>query len=316
MRDNYNRDIDYVRISLTEKCNLRCIYCMPEGYTPSGEKEITREEVNKIVSALATIGIKKVRFTGGEPLVRNDIIDIINDTKKVSGIKDIAITTNGVLLESKIVKLKEAGLTRINISLDSLKSETFKTITGGNLEGILKSIQKAIELGIFVKLNMLPIKEYNDNEIVDFINLTKDMPIDVRFIELMPMGKARDFKGIESDDIKEIIENLSLGYTEIPNEGTGPVVLYKINGYKGRVGFISPISHSFCHLCNRIRITSDKKLKTCLHNKGEIDLIPYFDNQDELVHVLSNGILKKYEKHTLNSDKISNSGRDMVRIGG
>lgn len=316
MQDNYNRNIDYVRISLTEKCNLRCIYCMPKGYVPSNEVEITREEVNKIVSALATIGIKKVRFTGGEPLVRNDIIDIINDTKNVNGIKDIAITTNGVLLEDKIMKLKEAGLTRINISLDSLKKDTFKNITGGNVDGILKSIKKAMELGIFVKLNMLPIKGHNDGEIIDFINLTKDLPIDVRFIELMPMGPAKDFKGIESDDIKSIIENLKEGYTEIPNEGTGPATLYKINDYSGRVGFISPISHSFCHLCNRIRITSDRKLKTCLHNKGELDLAPYLNNQDELISALRDGILRKYEKHTLNKDKISNSGREMVRIGG
>ncbi|KMT22698.1 GTP 3',8-cyclase MoaA [Clostridium cylindrosporum] len=316
MRDNYNRDIDYVRISLTEKCNLKCIYCMPEGYVPRGEEEITREDVNKILVTLASMGIKKVRFTGGEPLVRNDIVDIIKDTKKIPGIKDIAITTNAVLLDKKIYDLKEAGLTRINISLDSLKPETFKNITGGNVEGILNGIKKAVELGIFVKLNMLPIKGYNDNEIEDFINLTKDMPIDVRFIELMPMGPAKDFRGIKSDDIKDIIVKMGKDYTEIENEGTGPAILFKLEGHKGRVGFISPMSHKFCHLCNRIRITSDKKLKTCLHNLGEVDLGPFINDSDALKEVLNQGILKKYEKHTLDTDNISKSGREMVRIGG
>ncbi|MEG0371376.1 MAG: GTP 3',8-cyclase MoaA [Clostridium sp.] len=316
MKDNYKRDIDYCRISLTERCNLRCIYCMPKGYVPKSESEISREEVNKIISALSTIGIKKVRFTGGEPLVRSDIVDIIKDTKKIDGICDIAITTNAVLLNDKIHDLKEAGLTRINISLDSLKEETFRGITGGNLIGILDSIQKAIDMGIFVKLNVLPIKGYNEDEIIDFINLTKDMPIDVRFIELMPMGPAKNFKGIKSSDIKNIIDNMGIEYNEIGNEGTGPVNLYKISGYSGRVGFISPISHNFCHLCNRIRITSDKKLKTCLHNAGEIDLAPFINNQNDLIEALSNGIVKKYERHTLNDDKISKGGRDMVRIGG
>ncbi len=315
MKDNYNRDIDYVRISLTEKCNLRCIYCMPKGYVPNGEVEISRDHVNKIVKALASIGIKKVRFTGGEPLVRKDIIDIIKDTRAVEGIKDIAITTNGVLLKDKLVDLKEAGLTRINISLDSLDPTTFKKMTGGDLEGILEAIHKAIEFNIFVKLNMLPIKGCNENEIIDFIKLTKDLPMDVRFIELMPMGPAKDFNGIESDNIREMMSSIGK-YTQVENEGRGPATVYKIEGHKGRVGFISPMSHNFCDSCNRIRITSDGKLKTCLHNAGETDLMPYIDSETQLKDTLYNGILKKYEKHTLNIDKISKSGREMVRIGG
>ena len=188
-------------------------------------------------------------------------------------------------------------------------------MTGGDLEGILEAIHKAIEFNIFVKLNMLPIKGCNENEIIDFIKLTKDLPMDVRFIELMPMGPAKDFNGIESDSIKEMINSIGK-YTQVENEGRGPATVYKIEGHKGRVGFISPMSHNFCDSCNRIRITSDGKLKTCLHNAGETDLMPYIDNEMELKDTLYNGILKKYEKHTLNIDKISKSGREMVRIGG
>lgn len=317
MQDNYNRIINYARISLTEKCNLRCIYCMPNGYTPNSKGEITKEEVNKIVGALASLGINKVRFTGGEPLVREDIVDIVRETKEIQGIEEIAITTNGVLLKDKLKDLKEAGLTRINISLDSLKKDTFKDMTGGNVEGILSAIKAAIDFGIVVKLNMLPIKGYNENEIIDFINLTKAMPIEIRFIELMPMGPAKDFSGIKSDDIRNIMSSLGKNFKEVPNSrGSGPATLFDIEGHIGKVGVISPISHNFCHLCNRVRITSDRKLKTCLHNADDLDLTPFINNSNVLKEELSKGILKKHEKHTLNEDKISKSGREMVRIGG
>lgn len=317
MQDNYSRNINYVRISLTEKCNLKCIYCMPDGYIPNSKGEITREEVNNIIKALVTLGIDKVRFTGGEPLIREDIIEIIKDTKKIPEIKDIAITTNGVLLKEKIDNLKEAGLTRINVSLDSMKDKTFKAMTGGNVNGIVSSIKKAIDIGIYVKLNMLPIKNYNHNEIIEFINLTKEYPIEVRFIELMPMGPAKGLKGIESDEIKNIMDKEKIEYSEVPNtNGSGPATLFSIKGHKGKVGVISPMSHKFCHLCNRVRITSDRKLKTCLHNIDDLDLTPVINDKNLLKEELIKGILKKHEKHTLNEDKISKSGRDMVRIGG
>lgn len=317
MQDNYNRTINYARLSLTEKCNLRCIYCMPDGYIPNTKGEITRDEVNKVIKALASIGINKVRFTGGEPLVREDIIDIIKDTNSIPEIKDIAITTNGVLLGDKIDDLKKAGLTRINISLDSMKEDVFKSLTGGNVGGIVEAIKKAIDLSIYVKLNMLPIKNYNNKEIIDFINLTRDLPIEVRFIELMPMGPAKDLEGIKSDDIKDIMLKEGKEFKEVPNSGdSGPATLFNILGHKGKVGVISPISHKFCHLCNRVRITSDRKLKTCLHNVDDLDLTPFINDQDLLREKLISGIRKKHEKHTLNEDNISKSGRDMVRIGG
>lgn len=314
MEDKFKRQIDYARISITESCNLRCIYCMPNGYVPTSSKLISREEINVIVKALAKLGVKRIRLTGGEPLLRNDIVDIVSDTNSIETIKDIGITTNAVLLNKYLNPLKEAGLKRLNISLDSLKKETFKKMTGGNLDNVLKSIKTAIDMGLKVKINMIPIIGINDSEIQDFINLTRDNNLDVRFIELMPLGPGASYKGIDSDTIKNMIG--ADATIKIENNGGGPSEVYWVNGHKGRVGFISPMSHNFCSSCNRVRITSDGKLKTCLHNPEEIDLVPFINDMDKVTEVLYNGIFNKYQRHTMNEDGISKSDRPMVRIGG
>lgn len=314
MEDRFNRNINYARISITDSCNLRCIYCMPDGYKPCNKKIITREEIKKIVEALASLGIKRIRLTGGEPLIRHDIVEIISDIKSVQGIEDIGITTNGILLYNLIDDLENAGLKRVNISLDSLKPETFSKITGGSINKVITSIEKCISKGIRVKINMVPIVGINDEEISDFIKLTEEMDIDVRFIELMPIGPGVDYKGIKSDDIKKLLGNLKL--TGAQNFGGGPSDVYKLDGHLGRIGFISPMTHNFCSQCNRIRITSDGKLKTCLHNADEIELLRFIDNKDELIKVLHDGIYSKYERHTMDVDKVSRSQRKMVGIGG
>lgn len=314
MEDKFKRQIDYARISVTESCNLRCIYCMPNGYVPTSSKLISREEINVIVKALAKLGVKRIRLTGGEPLLRNDIVDIVSDTNSIETIKDIGITTNAVLLNKYLNPLKEAGLKRLNISLDSLRKETFKKMTGGNLDNVLESIKTAIDMGLKVKVNMIPIIGINDNEIQDFINLTKDNDLDVRFIELMPLGPGASYKGIDSDAIKNMID--ADATIKIENNGGGPSEVYWVNGHKGRVGFISPMSHNFCSSCNRVRITSDGKLKTCLHNPEEIDLVPFINDMDKVTEVLYNGIFNKYQRHTMKEDGISKSDRPMVRIGG
>jgi cyclic pyranopterin phosphate synthase len=314
MEDRFRRKIDYARISMTEKCNLRCIYCMPHGYVPSNKKIISRNEIRHIVQALSSLGIKRIKLTGGEPLLREDIIEIVSDIKNIEGINDIGITTNGTLLDKYINELKRGGLNRINVSLDSLKKDVFKRITGGNIDNVIKSIKRAIELGFIVKINMLPIHGVNDNEIKDFIELTRDLDIDVRFIELMPMGPGKDYKGVRSDIIKKMLNHAVM--MRVENNGGGPSEVYQIEGYKGRIGFISPMSHNFCHQCNRIRITSDGKLKTCLHNPQEIDLMPYIENIEKLKEVIYNGVQNKYEKHTMDIDRESKSLREMVRIGG
>lgn len=314
MRDRYMRNIDYARISVTDACNLRCIYCMPEGYIARNYKTLDLSEIDNIINALVGLGVKKIRITGGEPLIREDIIEIICCIRRYKEIQDIGITTNGILLNAYAKKLKLAGLKRINISLDSLKEDVYKEITGGSLSEVLNGIKHCIELGMKVKINMVPIRGINDNEIMDFINLTENWDIDVRFIELMPLGPGVNYMGLSSDIIKGLIKNLTPVGKEL-NSG-GPSEIYRIDGYKGRVGFISPISHSFCGTCNRLRITSDGKLKTCLHSSDEIDLVPVIHDIELLKNKISEGILKKEKEHRLKIDNISNSIREMVRIGG
>lgn len=314
MRDRFNREINYARISITDNCNLKCIYCMPNGYTPTNKKIITREEIKTLVQALALLGIKRIRLTGGEPLIRNDIVDIIRDIRGINGIEDIGITTNGIMLGKLIDDIVDAGLKRVNISLDSLNGETFRRITGGNIEKVMDSIEKCISMGLKVKINMVPIVGINDHEIMDFIKLTEKMDIDVRFIELMPIGPGVDYKGIKSDDIKKLLGGLQM--TKVENFGGGPSEVYKVENHVGNIGFISPMTHNFCSQCNRIRITSDGKLKTCLHNPDELELMKYIDDMDKLVKVLHDGIYGKYEKHTMDVDKVSRSKRKMVGIGG
>lgn len=314
MEDRFNRNINYVRISITDSCNLRCIYCMPNGYKPCDKRIITREEIKILVEALTSLGIRRVRLTGGEPLIRNDIVDIIRDIRSVKGIEDIGITTNGILLYTLIDELESAGLRRINISLDSLKEDIFRKITGGSIENVLNSIERCISKGIKVKINMVPIVGINDMEIMDFINLTENMDIDVRFIELMPIGPGIDYKGIKSDDIKKMLGDIKM--TKVENLGGGPSEVYKLDKHKGRIGFISPMTHNFCSQCNRVRITSDGRLKTCLHNADEIELLKHVKDRNKLIEILHDGIYSKYEKHTMNVDKVSKSMRKMVGIGG
>ncbi|MCX7694703.1 MAG: GTP 3',8-cyclase MoaA [Caloramator sp.] len=314
MLDKFNREINYARISIIDACNLRCLYCMPNGYIAKHYNFLTVDEIKNIVTALAHLGVKRIRVTGGEPLIRRDIIDIIKTINEVDGIEDIGITTNGILLGEKIFDLVEYGLKRVNISLDSLKEDRFERLTGGDLKRVLDGLNKAVELGLVVKVNMIPIKGVNEDEIVDFIEMTKNMNIDVRFIELMPIGEATRFTGVTKDDIIKYLEGANI--VKIENNGGGPSEVYRLDGHAGRVGFITTMSHSFCSRCNRVRITSDGKLKTCLHNPDEYDLRPYVEDVDRLIEVLKMGIYNKYERHTLLEDKISKSSRDMVRTGG
>ncbi|GFR34362.1 GTP 3',8-cyclase MoaA [Thermobrachium celere] len=314
MLDKFNREINYARISITDACNLRCLYCMPNGYIAKHYNFLTVDEIKNIVTALSRLGVKRIRVTGGEPLIRKDIIEIIKTINQVEGIDDIGITTNGILLGEKIQDLIKYGLKRVNISLDTLKEDRFKNLTGGDLKKVLDGLNKSIELGLVVKVNMIPIKGINDEEIIDFINITKHLNIDVRFIELMPIGEATKFKGVTKDDILKYLDGANI--VKIENNGGGPSEVYRLNGHVGRVGFITTMSHSFCSRCNRVRITSDGKLKTCLHNPDEYDLRPYIDDVDKLTEVLRAGIYNKYERHTLIEDKISKSSRDMVRTGG
>lgn len=320
MKDKYSRKINYMRISVTDLCNLRCQYCMPEDGICKKEHDriLTLEEIVEIVKAGTALGIDKIRITGGEPLVRAGIVDFIKLISDIEGIKDIAITTNGILLPEYAQALKDAGLKRVNISIDSLDPDKYKEITrGGDLSRVLEGIKKSIEVGLTpVKLNVVAIGGQNDNEIENFINLTKDQEIDVRFIELMPIGEATEWAK-ERFISNEYIQNKFTNLIELEAEKSSPAKYYKLPGGKGRVGFINPISNHFCSECNRLRLTADGKLKPCLHSNDEIDILDIVRNNPEKIEdILKEAVEGKPEKHDLLSSNHEISNRSMFQIGG
>ncbi len=319
MKDGFNRNIDYLRISLTDKCNLRCKYCMPQGGIKHLDHSeiISLEEVAYTVKVMAKLGVRRVRLTGGEPLVRKNITKLISDIKKIDGIERISLTTNGVLLGDNIDKLKEAGLSDVNISLDTLDREVFKNLTGvDGLNKVLKSIDLAIEKGLTPKINCVPILGWNDSELVKMAELARDKNLDVRFIELMPTSCGKNFKGIPSDLILEKLE-LALGEAEKCQKSSlsGPADYYIFNGFKGRVGFISPLSHIFCENCNRVRLTAIGGLKLCLHQDVMINLkdIIRSGNEEQLKDAILEGLSMKPQMHNMNK---KDADTNMFQIGG
>ena len=323
MKDKYGREIDYLRISLTDKCNLRCIYCMEEKDNSFLEEEklLTREEIKRLAELFSKVGIKKVRLTGGEPLVRKDILDIMKDLNSIEGIEEIYITTNGILLDKYLDDFKNLGLTGVNISLDSLKDDNFKNLTRlGDLDKVLKAIDKALNLGIKVKINTVMIQGINDNEILDFINLTLDKNIDVRFIELMPIGVGSKHKGVSNESIIDIIKNNFKDISEINRDKSGgPATYIKLKNSKGKIGFISAISNCFCEDCNRIRLTSEGFLKQCLHFNYGINLKEIMKtgaSDEELLNAIKENIYYKPEKHLFLKESGNKELKFMNQIGG
>ncbi len=315
MTDLHGRIISYLRISLTENCNLRCIYCKPDQCTTNNSDSMTKEEIVSIIRVMAESGIKKVRFTGGEPLLRKDITEIISEVSKIKGIDDIALTTNGILLEAKAKELKDAGLMRVNVSLDTLKEERYRELTGGDLKSVLKGIAAARKEGLYpIKLNTVLINNFNKDEIEDFVNITVENDMDVRFIELMPMGVSAGWIEEEYLSSEEVLkrcpklEMIEKDYTASPS------LLYKLPEARGRVGIINPISNKFCDSCNRVRLTSSGKLKLCLHSNEEIDLLGSLRKGENISDLLKKYILEKPETHFLKEKKYID--KDMYKIGG
>ncbi len=324
MRDKYNREIKYLRVSLTELCNLRCRYCMPyDGVCKKKHEEMmTEEETISAIRVAAKLGITKIRLTGGEPLLKKNIVNIVSNIKKIDGIEEVCMTTNAVLLDKYANDLKNAGLDRINISLDTLKEDKFKYITRlGNLQDTLNGLDKALEVGFKkIKINTVLIGGFNDDEIVDFAKITIDKPIDVRFIELMPMYDSGDFgeKAFMPYDkaLERIITYFGNDNIEKSENAKGSVAkLYKIKDAKGHLGFISPVNNHFCAECNRIRLTADGKLKPCLHSSQEIVIKGL--SEDEMEKKIVEAIYAKPEKHDeLSYVSRSKSNRNMNEIGG
>ncbi|WP_314939524.1 GTP 3',8-cyclase MoaA [Parvimonas micra] len=313
MKDRFGRNITYLRISVTDLCNLRCKYCMPE----SGVKSLCHsdilsiEEIIEIVKIASKNGIKKIRLTGGEPLVRRGFINLCKQISKIDEIEDIAITTNGVYLKEMADELFENKVRRINFSLDTLIKEKYNDITRRNdFDKTMESLFYAIKKGFKVKINVVLIGGFNDDEIQDFVNLANKYDLEVRFIELMQIGETANWSKDKFVSNKIVLEKVP----ELEFDGvSGVAKIYKIKGQKGRIGLISPISCSFCEDCNRIRLTSDGKLKPCLHSKDEINLKGL--SGEELEEVFKKGIFEKPEKHHLEDGK-SESARDMNKIGG
>lgn len=319
MKDSWGREIDYLRISLTESCNLRCIYCMPEGSAPKTcGKVLTKENIFAIVEAGVELNIKKIRLTGGEPLLRQDIVELVKGIKD-RGIEKIYITTNGILLADKIEDLKNAGLDGVNISLDTLDREQFTSITrGGELEKVLVGIKKSLNLNLEVKINSVIIKDINENAIDDLVKLTVDNKLDVRFIELMPIGQGKNFIGINNSEIYNRLEK-NFGFDRDYKEIKGVSTYYKLQNSKGKIGFISPINSCFCETCNKIRLTSDGVIKRCLNTKGNINIKEYLDKnigKDEIKEILKKEIFNKPEKHLFGKENEAEEMKNMNAIGG
>lgn len=319
MKDSWGREIDYLRISLTESCNLRCIYCMPEGSAPKTcGKVLTKENIFAIVEAGVELNIKKIRLTGGEPLLRQDIVELVKGIKD-RGIEKIYITTNGILLADKIEDLKNAGLDGVNISLDTLDREQFTSITrGGELEKVLVGIKKSLNLNLEVKINSVIIKDINENAIDDLVKLTVDNKLDVRFIELMPIGQGKNFIGINNSEIYNRLEK-NFGFDRDYKEIKGVSTYYKLKDSKGKIGFISPINNCFCETCNKIRLTSDGVIKRCLNTKGNINIKEYLDKnigKDEIKEILKQEIFSKPEKHLFGKENEAEEMKNMNAIGG
>lgn len=326
--DTHNRRINYLRISITDRCNLRCRYCMPrEGISQFGPSEIlSYEEILRLAALAVKRGIDKIRITGGEPLVRKGVIRLIQGLSRLEGIRDLSMTTNALLLREFSEDLFRAGLKRVNISMDSLDPQKYREITrGGDLKRVWEGIDAARRAGISpIKINMVAISGFNDQEIGDFARLTIGEPFQVRFIEYMPIGLLSEWKPEHCISCQEIKERLEKIFPLIPLKGAGnghggPARLFKFPAAVGEIGFISPVSDHFCHSCNRLRLTADGKLKTCLFSDELTDLKPLLRSRasdQELGKMLDEALRNKPLHHGPIGGVMKRCHLPMVKIGG
>lgn len=316
MIDSFGRPITYIRLSVTELCDLRCRYCMPEEGVCKlrHDQMLTEEEMVRAVQAAAKLGIEKVRVTGGEPLTKPNILSICRQVAQVPGIQEVSITTNGIRLPELAVPLREAGVRRVNISLDTLNPEKYAYITRrGVLDKALAGLDAALDAGFDrVKINAVLIGGFNDDEIPALAALTRERPVDVRFIELMPMSGNRDFGPESYIPVSRVLEKLPQA---VPEKEEGVARLYRLPGAMGRVGLISPLSQHFCASCNRIRLTADGKLKPCLHSAEEISIKGLDDTA--MLDRMRQAIWGKPQCHgALGPLSRSETPRSMNQIGG
>ncbi len=339
--DQFSRTISYLRLSVTDRCNLRCKYCMPEesegkhtrlktGKFLSHSELLSYEELLRVVNLSVSLGMTKIRLTGGEPLVRKNIIEFIQNLTQIEGLEQVRLTTNGVLLYDFADKLYEAGVEHINVSLDTLQRAKYKKITGrDSFDKVWAGLMKAVDIGFKIKLNAVAMKNVNDNEFKDFGSLALKYPFQIRFIEFMPVGGENSNQKeqfIESDKIQEDMRSLGTLQPCPERRGDGPARMYDLksgDGRTGKVGFISPISHHFCDNCNRLRLTSEGKLRACLLTDNETDLKDLLRNNgtdEQIVEQIRKTILKKPQGHNLQlakkTDDDNSCNSKMSRIGG
>lgn len=324
LTDNFNRRIDYLRISVTDKCNLKCVYCMPsKGLKYFGESEImTDEEIVRFVRIAHRHGLRKVRITGGEPLLRKNIAGLISSIKK-TGVRDLSLTTNGIMLSGLAMELKSAGLNRVNISLDTMDAERYRFMTkGGDINRVWAGIKEAESARLApIKINMVPIRGINDDEILAFASLTFQKDCHIRFIEFMPVASDetwRKEKCVNSADILKAISGLG-DIERFEFRGEGPSRNFRLKGAVGIIGIISPVSDHFCNFCNRLRLTSDGKIRPCLYSKEEIDIKTPMRSgaSDEEIEKLFLGAIRiKPEGHRINDGAAGQIINTMSKIGG
>jgi cyclic pyranopterin phosphate synthase len=318
--DIAGRRIHYLRVAVTDRCNFRCQYCMPsDGVKWMEHDDILRyEELLRIIHTFARLGVDKVRITGGEPLVRKGLIPFLRKVTAIPGIKEVAVTTNGSMLEEYAPLLKQAGVKRINVSLDTLKPDRFKQITGQDaLHQVLTGIKKAQEVGLIpIKINMVVMKNFNSDELADFANLAMDNPYQVRFIEYMPFCSEKKYLFTAAEMRQQL---LAAGFTKLIPEmrNSSPAQIYRFPQSQGSIGFITPVSQHFCSSCNRIRLTPDGNLKPCLLSNQEYslrELLRAGISDQELLETIRKVVWNKPKQHDLRNGQKSDRG--MSRIGG
>ncbi len=327
LTDSHGRNITYLRISVTDRCNLRCVYCAPTTifkWIPH-ENILRFEEIDRLVRMLCLMGIKKIRITGGEPLVRKGVASMIEGFCCLDGLEKICLTTNGVYLKKYAKRLYDAGLKHVNISLDSLDRERYRAITRRDcLDSVLDSLDEVLSLGFHpIKLNCVVLKGINDRDLVELARLSLDKPFQVRFIEFMPIGEKSSWtsdKFMSSDDTKSLIEKELGPMKPVPEAiSRGPAKVFKLSGAVGEIGFISPLSHHFCGTCNRIRLTADGKIRLCLFSDQEWDVLPLLRknvSDSELEDFLRHAVKSKPMGHMGESSHVPSCKKNMSSIGG
>ena len=322
LKDQFGRGIEYLRISVTDRCNYRCVYCMPvEGLDWLPKKDIlSYEEITEVVRQLAPLGLRRLRITGGEPTIRPDLVSLVRMLREISDIEDIALSTNGVKLLTLSAPLKEAGLDRVNMSADSLRDDRIIAIARRNL-GLapVAAAQAAEDAGLGpIKINVVVMRGVNDDEVVDFARLATEHPWHIRFIELMPVGDMRDLTWehvVPSDEVLQRVSTLGTLTSDAGPKGNGPAKYYRIDQSPGTIGVITPMSHTYCGSCNRVRLTADGRLRTCLYGDHEVNLRDALRAGDPLEPLFRQALAEKPKEHNLLQMQVGGL-RALSQVGG